>query len=216
MKIYLVAGGPSQYIPNLKDFHQDDVIWIGIDRGVRYLLNEDIQPSIAIGDFDSILSTELELFRQVVPTLKIFKPEKDETDMELALRLALEKNPVEMKIFGATGGRLDHLFANIHLLSWILKENPELSVEVIDRQNIVFVRKPGTYHLPKIFDMKYVSFIPLSEEVKDLTLVGFKYPLKNRNILFSSTLCISNELILDYGTFSFSEGILMVVRSRDD
>jgi thiamine pyrophosphokinase len=39
--------------------------------------------------------------------------------------------------------------------------------------------------------------------------------LKNRHISIGSTLCISNELISDYGTFSFSEGILIVIRSHD-
>jgi thiamine pyrophosphokinase len=47
-------------------------------------------------------------------------------------------------------------------------------------------------------------------------LEGFKYPLKNRHIFFGSTLCISNELIYDFGTYSFTNGILLVIRSCDD
>jgi thiamine pyrophosphokinase len=64
-------------------------------------------------------------------------------------------------------------------------------------------------------DKKYVSFVPLTLNVKGLNLEGFKYPLKDRHITIGSTLCISNELIGDNGTFSFSEGILLVIRSND-
>ena len=36
--------------------------------------------------------------------------------MELALNWALDKMPEKIRIFGATGGRLDHMFGNIQLL----------------------------------------------------------------------------------------------------
>jgi thiamine pyrophosphokinase len=77
------------------------------------------------------------------------------------------------------------------------------------------VKAPGKYTVKKIKDKKYISFVPASLDVKDLTLDGFKYPLKDCHISVGSTLCISNELIRDCGTFSFSEGILIVVRSSD-
>ena len=48
--------------------------------------------------------------------MKRFKPEKNETDMELALNWAVEQKPELIRIFGATGGRLDHLFANVQLM----------------------------------------------------------------------------------------------------
>ena len=52
--------------------------------------------------------------------------------------------------------------------------------------------------------------------VENLTLLGFKYPLSNRHISFGSTLCISNELISEYGTYSFTSGILLTIRSKDN
>ena len=68
--------------------------------------------------------------------------------------------------------------------------------------------------MDKRLDKKYISFVPLTLKLRS-TLDGFKYPLKNRHISIGSTLCISNELISDNGTFSFSEGILLVIRSSD-
>ncbi|MFK4998029.1 hypothetical protein ACI2OX_13400 [Bacillus sp. N9] len=60
-----------------------------------------------------------------------------------------------------------------------------------------------------------MSFLPLSSEVWGLSLRGFKYPLMNKYVPFGSSLCISNELLQQTGTFSFEKGILMMVRSAD-
>ncbi|MEH7308113.1 thiamine diphosphokinase, partial [Neobacillus drentensis] len=72
-----------------------------------------------------------------------------------------------------------------------------------------------SYTIEKLDTKKYISFVPLTLNIRNLTLEGFKFPLYNRHISIGSTLCISNELISDYGTFSFSEGILIVIRSHD-
>ncbi|XBO87183.1 hypothetical protein AAGG52_10200 [Bacillus licheniformis] len=61
----------------------------------------------------------------------------------------------------------------------------------------------------------YISFLPFTETVKNLSLKGFKYSLNKCHIALGSTLCISNELIHSQGAFSFSEGILIMIRSTD-
>jgi thiamine pyrophosphokinase len=190
-------------------------MWVGVDRGVLTLIENGIQPQLAFGDFDSVTPEELSVIKGKVKELNRFKPEKDETDMELALNWALEQSPERIQLFGATGGRLDHLFANVQLLiKPVLQKNP-VQIEIIDRKNIVYIKSAGEYTIQKNKRFKYISFIPITMEVKGITLKDFKYPLANRTIPIGSTLCISNELNNDYGTFSFTEGILMVVRSKD-
>ncbi|WP_423409996.1 thiamine diphosphokinase [Heyndrickxia sp. MSNUG] len=215
MKINLVAGGPLNLIPDLQAFDGRDVEWVGIDRGVFYLLNAGIKPAMAFGDFDSVSEEEMAEIEMEVEHLKKFKPEKDETDMELALNWAIAQNPDSIMIFGATGGRLDHLMANVQLLTKPLNQDIDIQTEIIDKNNILFIKKPGTYNVEKIADFKYISFLPVTPEILGMTLGNFKYPLNDCHIPMGSTLCISNELIRGHGTFSFSEGILLVVRSRD-
>jgi thiamine pyrophosphokinase len=215
MIINILAGGPENLLPDLNEYENDQVIWAGVDRGVFYLLKQGVKPSIAFGDFDSVSPEELAFIETHVSELRRFKPEKDETDMELALNWALGQKPERIQVFGATGGRLDHLFANVQLLiDPLLKEN-NADIILIDSHNQLSVRGPGTYTIQKNTKEKYISFVPVTLTITNLTLEGFKYPLKNRHISIGSTLCISNELIDDYGTFSFSEGILLVIRSHD-
>jgi thiamine pyrophosphokinase len=215
MIINILAGGPEELLPDFTDYLGENAIWVGVDRGVFHLLNRNIIPEIAFGDFDSVSPEELVFIERQVSKMKRYKPEKDETDMELALNWALAQKPSVIRLFGATGGRLDHLFANVHLLLNPLKEKNPASVYLIDRHNIAFLKEPGSYSMEKMETKKYISFVPLTLEVSGITLEGFKFPLKNKHISLGSTLCISNELISDYGTFSFSEGILIVIRSHD-
>jgi thiamine pyrophosphokinase len=215
MIINILAGGPESLLPDLSEYLKKYAIWVGVDRGVYHLLNRDITPKIAFGDFDSVSSEELMFIEERVTELKKYKPEKDETDMELALNWALDQNPSLIQLFGATGGRLDHLFANVHLLVNPLKTKKSANICLIDKYNHIFIKGPGHYTIEKINTKKYISFVPLTLNVQNLTLEGFKFPLENRHISIGSTLCISNELNSDSGTFSFSEGILIVIRSQD-
>lgn len=214
--IYIVAGGPQQYIPEYDSYKNgSNTIWMGVDRGVYYLLEKGIIPTYAVGDFDSINEREWEEIKEKVPNIKQANPEKDETDLELALFCALEHDPEKIIIWGATGGRLDHFMANAFMLSKFQKQHPHIPINIMDQQNTLSVYFPETHEIFKDEKKKYVSFIPLSSEIIGLTLKGFKYPLTDKTVEFGSSLCISNELIQQSGTFSFEKGILMMVRSTD-
>ncbi|PLR97731.1 thiamine diphosphokinase [Bacillus sp. T33-2] len=215
MNIHIMAGGPPEFVPDLRAYKQENTIWVGVDKGVLALLDAGIEPQYAFGDFDSVTDEEwLKIERQVTNLIR-FKPEKDETDMELAINWALEQDAGTIRLFGATGGRLDHLLANIQLLLKPLLQNLDAEIEMIDNNNHIYVKGPGVHSIAKMPSRKYISFVAVTPSVSALTLKGFKYPLNGCNIPLGSTLCISNELISDYGTFSFEEGILLVVRSSD-
>ncbi|KON92148.1 thiamine pyrophosphokinase [Rossellomorea marisflavi] len=213
MKISILAGGPTSYLPPLVDVPMDGHIWVGVDRGVFTLLEKGMEPHVAFGDFDSVSLREWQLISSRVEEVNRYRPEKDETDLELALNWAVEQDPEDITIYGATGGRLDHFMGNVQLL---LKDDLKgISVRLVDSLNEMYIKRPGEHGVETNPRYTYISFVPISPIVQGLTLSGFKYPLTNRNIYWGSTLCISNELIQSHGTFSFSDGIIMVIRSND-
>ena len=63
----------------------------------------------------------------------------------------------------------------------------------------------------------YVSFLPLSQKVEGITLEGFRYPLKKKDISIEEnpSLCVSNELLLERAQIFFERGSLICVESRD-
>lgn len=210
MVIHLLAGGPRSLVPELID--SEDITWVGVDRGVYELLNRNIRPSCAFGDFDSLSEAEKETLRSKTDIFT-FPREKDKTDLELALDWALTQRPRSIRIFGATGGRLDHEWANIRLLGKRLDGGTE--VTIIDRHNMIFVRRPGCYEISRDVRYPYISFLPFYESIIGLTLEGFKYPLFEVDVHPGSTLTVSNEIVADSGTYSFTAGIGLVVRSHD-
>jgi thiamine pyrophosphokinase len=115
--IHILGGGPIDLLPDFSPYTDQEIIWVGVDRGVYTLLSVGITPSIAFGDFDSVSHEELMVIEKDVAELKRFKPEKDETDMELAINWAVSQKPEIIRMFGGTGGRLDNIFANIKLLT---------------------------------------------------------------------------------------------------
>lgn len=210
--IHIVAGGPKRYIPDLNTYHCEDVLWIGVDRGVIYMQEATITPVRAFGDFDSITNDERENLNKSSLHLDLFPAEKDKTDTEIAIEWAILQNPAEILLFGCTGGRLDHFLANTQLLA----KYSNARIKMIDHTNEISVYLPGEHKVQMDTRFPYVSFLPVSEEVTGITLEGFKYPLLNSHIKLGSTLCISNELIHSSGTFSFKHGILLMVRSTDE
>ncbi|WP_100330869.1 thiamine diphosphokinase [Bacillus xiapuensis] len=218
MRIAIVGGGPESELADLNTYHNEDVCWVGVDRGNLYLLERGIVPQAAIGDFDSITDAEWIRIKTILKADQIqrFPSEKDQTDLEIALLWALKHEPQKITIFGATGGRLDHFFGTLSLLMNEKMINADADIEIIDRRNRISLRRPGRYHVIQNDSKEYFSFFPLSSEVTGFTLTGFKYPLTNHTVQFGSTLYVSNELIGESGTFSFAAGILLVVRSADD
>ncbi|WNB90444.1 thiamine diphosphokinase [Bacillus sp. NEB1478] len=215
MKIRIVAGGPVSLIPDLKKYvGGPDTIWIGVDRGTFVLIETGIRPKHAFGDFDSVSENEKEAIVHASIHLNVYRSEKDQTDMEIAFAWAMDQDPEEVLLFGATGARLDHELLNIQLLSNCLHKKGTI-VKVVDCRNEITLHAPGTYVISQDDRFSYISFLPFEGEVTGITLEGFKYPLQNASLQMGSSLCISNELVNKNGTYSFDSGIIMMVKSRD-
>ncbi|WP_106497667.1 thiamine diphosphokinase [Lentibacillus sp. Marseille-P4043] len=213
MNIAIVGNGPLELIPDLISFERDVDVWIGADRGALTLIKHHIMPDYAVGDFDSINPEEKAYIKRKAKWYKEYPIEKDQTDLEIAISKAYDLKPAKLFLFGVTGGRLDHELINIQTL-FRISQNDSQGI-IVDKNNQVEMMKPGTHTVT--MDEKYpaISFIPFTKRVKGLTLEGFYYPLVNQTITWGSTLCISNKLLLKNGTFSFNEGILLLIKSRD-
>ncbi len=214
MEINIVAGGPDIYIPDLRNLNSKEMIWVGVDRGSLQILEAGIHLHSVFGDFDSISKDELNRVREHSEHFYEYPPEKDATDLELALEWAYKQVPDRITIYGATGGRMDHTLANIMMLADEKHMKEGIPTRIVDRNNEIRLFKPGSYVLDET-EFKYISFIPITEEIEGITLVNFKYPLSNVTLYRGRTLSVSNELNFKTGTFSFLKGILLVVRSRD-
>lgn len=213
MIIHIVGAGPKTNTIKILHKVQEDSIVVGVDKGASYLNEEGLIPYAIFGDFDSSNDEEIKTLQEKVEHVYIYPPEKDETDLELALQWAVSQKPDKVLIHCATGKRLDHEFGNITLL--IRYKDSRVPISIIDDHNLIYVVKDGIHKIHKDNEYKYVSFFSLGNSIEELTLEGFKYPLTNHTLQIDSSLCVSNEIDGEVGSISFSKGIALVIRSKD-
>lgn len=207
----LIGSGGSPDNKKLKDEIKKSDYVVAIDGGTNYLKDIGEVPNILIGDLDSINDEALKFIEdKKIETLK-FPSEKDYTDMELGIEYLIDKNVDEIVIFGATGTRLDHTLANILLLEYISKKG--LFGRIEDKNNTIYLVKDRLE--VKSRENYYLSVIPIYDSGAIVTLKGFKYPLSEYHIEFSSTIGISNEIIDKKGTIEVHEGKVLVLISKD-
>lgn len=212
--IAICAGGPEAYIPDFSSLEKNNLIWIGVDGGTIRLLENGIIPEMAIGDFDSVNSEELSCIKEKVRDFRKYPAEKDLTDVEIALKTVFsEFDPEEVSVYGATGGRMDHLLSNIMLVFRPEFKADLTKIHLYDRQNSLSFYRPGAYVLNKEPDKYYLAFIGLTP-VKDLSLKQVKYPLDKACYEYPIAQ-ISNEFINSHAYFSFEKGLIAVIQTKD-
>ncbi len=187
---------------------------IAVDRGLEVLYELDIMPNHVVGDFDSVNIEILQFYQnnsQII--FHKYNPEKDNTDTDIALKLAIELNSSNITIMGALGKRMDHALANVH----ILKDALEVGIpcKILDAHNKIYLVKDNITLVKNKTYGKYISFIPLTTTVEGITLEGFKYPLNNASLSIGLSLGISNEIVEEVATVELKQGILIVIESRD-
>lgn len=211
MKVNLLCGDRNLPIDLLK--RKADELWIGIDRGTLVLIEHNITPEFAVGDFDSINEEEFALIEKRIP-INPLNPEKNDTDLALGIEQAVAYGYKDIEIYGATGGRLDHFLGAIQILEkpYYLKQG--VSIKLIDECNEIQYLEKGTHHIGRRNDLQYISFVPVTYPT-EITLVDFKYELEHEVLIKGTTLTISNELVLEQGIIHIFEGNVLMIRSND-
>ena len=108
----IVSGGMIQEdfaLDFLKKIQEErkgkKLVLMAADRGLDFFRKNGITPDIADGDFDS-LSVEGKKYLENLKDTEIIRlqPEKDDTDTQSTLNLAIAKGSENILILGATGG----------------------------------------------------------------------------------------------------------------
>lgn len=203
----VLAGGP-----NTLDMAGFDA-YVGVDSGCLYLLEKDMGLDLAVGDFDSVSDLEKDTIVQKARRLVSAPAEKDDTDLELALKLIFEEDPqAKVTVFGALGGRLDHSLSNIFLPSYPDLASFMRQLILVDEQNYVAYYPPGRNLILPQETYPYVAF--LLEGEGQLVIEGAKYDLGPGNY-FKRKIYSSNEFLDGPIQVTVPDGYLVVIYSKD-
>lgn len=201
MKILVAIDAPiDNYSKIKKKISRYDLI-IAADGAARHLQALSLTPSIIVGDFDSFRSVPKEWKR--VELIK-YPKEKDVSDGELAINLAIEKGAKVLDIIGLTGGALDHTIANLEVFrriprnieATVLNENKTIYRITSDKE-IVSSRGKG------------FSIIDINGNSR-ITSRGLKYELSD-SLLKSPTHGLSNIAVGNEVKISVANGGMILV-----
>ena len=158
-----------------------------------------------VGDFDSL--SYIPVNERVV----LLDEEKNFTDGERAVYFAKECGEREIVIYGAYGGKIEHVLGNIALL----KIARDIGVKAIIRSGKQFTELIGVgEHSIKVKKDGKVSLIPYGGNCSFGESQGLYYPLDGLTLTSADTRGISNVAKSAEITFSVSKGETLVIYER--
>ncbi|MFR7572746.1 MAG: hypothetical protein ACLUVM_08525 [Blautia faecis] len=170
----IVSGGMIQ-----KDFALDFIrkieeerkgkklLLLAADRGLDFFLETGLVPDIVDGDFDS-LSGAGKAYLESLDHTEIVRlnPEKDDTDTQSTLNLAIRRGAKNILILGATGGRLGSFCWQIMglLVIWADKQGVHIVI-LADASELHLSCGKWNYIIQKRQSVRKIYFI-LSQPVR--------------------------------------------------
>lgn len=179
------------------------------DRGLEFCHRAGLKADIAIGDFDSLDKSHLKTAEDHGTKILEYPAEKDETDLELALKAAYRLGNRSCMVFGALGGRFDHELANVYLMKRFALMGMHMkligrsySVELLNNERPVTIEgKIGAT----------ISLIPMADAVVGISTRGTRYELHGDDMVCGSSRGVSNIITQEHAEISCVSGDAVVV-----
>jgi thiamine pyrophosphokinase len=185
-------------------------IIIAADGGARAAWHFDLPINTVVGDMDSLNAGEITLLEARGATFLRHPPEKDATDLELALHHAAENGATWIRIIGGVGGRLDQTLANVYLLA--LPELAGRDVRLVSGKQEAWLLTVGENLISGAPD-DTLSLIPLGGAVQGVRTENLYYPLRDETLLFGPARGISNVMTAHSARVWLREGALLAVHT---
>ena len=196
--------GAGEFVPCNITLTESDLV-IAADGGYDHLLQIGLRADVVIGDFDSVTSSEI--WEDTVCEKLTYPPEKDDTDMMLAIKLGLSRGFGQFNIYGGLGGRLDHTVANIQALSFLAEHSAQGILHHPDYELTVIKNSSFTVAKDKT---GYISVFSMSDTSENVTIKGLEYELEGATLTNSFPLGVSNAATGKKGIISVERGTLLI------
>lgn len=201
---FVLGAAPLEDRHTLSVIKGEEDLVICADGGYAHAAVLGLAPDWLVGDFDSQDGTA------AAPHVIRVRPEKDDTDLQLALEQGIALGYRHFVIIGALGGRLDHSLAAMQMLVWMVEQG--YHCELLDGRNRMTALLPGTHQVEKN-GYYYLSLFAFREACRGITLRGMKYPLTNATVNDTYPIGVSNEILGDTGEVEFKDGVLLLIQT---
>ena len=193
VEVLLVAGGRKPLIPWLLEAAEGRIIW-AVDRGVDICMEAGLLPALVLGDADSASKRLLKAAKSRGVEALLVSREKNETDLQIALRTLVERFYRPSAILtGCWGGRFDHTWSNVMSVVGALRNGLGFAAMVDHRELLTVVRGGGAMTLSHEKAPCAVSLLALSERCSGVSISGVHWPLERTMLEKDVPYAISNR-----------------------
>ncbi len=214
MRAVIFANGLITDDERVHKYLESGDLIIAADGGALHCARLGIIPDYLIGDFDSLLESDLDQFIAQETVMIRHPARKDYTDLELALLHARSLGVEDILVFGGLGARWDQTLANLLLPASIgLKDT---KIRLVDDQQVLTMLHGGENYSILGEPGDVVSLIPVSGGAHGVTTQGLEYPLEGETLHFGASRGISNSLTGKQGSISLEQGSLLCVVIHQD
>lgn len=178
---------------------------VGVDSGIDRAREAGLAVDVAIGDFDSVSAKGLVEVERAGAEMIRHPRVKDRTDLELAIDVAIEREPSRLLFVSMHGGRPDHEMASLLMMS-----DPRLrpfDVDILLPAASVSVVQDRRTLTGRVGDL--VSLIPIGGSCFGVTTSGLEYPLADETLHPSSGRGVSNVMVAPVAVVSIRTGALL-------
>jgi thiamine pyrophosphokinase len=184
---------------------------IAADGGIDHAIAWDVPITIAVGDMDSVSLAGLAHLQQERIATERHPADKEASDGELALEVALRGNPEEVHLF--TGGgldRLDHLLITTALLT-----HPSLAARRVWAwigSTLIIPLQAGQSTGISGRAGADLTLLAVNGPAQGVRTVGLEFPLHGETLQPSSSRGLSNRCTGGMYHVSIEQGCLLVIR----
>ncbi len=192
---------------------------IAADSGVEYAEAAGLAVALLVGDLDSASPAAVARATASGAEVERFPPDKDQTDLDLALAAARGRRPERIVVVGPAGGRFDHVLGNVAVLAGAASEVvPDTApgtmpiVEAWFGRAHLQVATPGRAVEVSGDPESLVSLLALHGPVQGVRTTGLRWALHDEPLMPGSSRGLSNELTATNATVTVASGVLVVVQ----
>jgi thiamine pyrophosphokinase len=215
--VIVIGGGDRPSGAVLSGSMTAPAVVVAVDHGLDHALHLGVMPDVVIGDLDSASPASVEAARRGGAVIEQHPADKDESDLELALRW-VEMNtaaPRRVRCVAMRGGRIDHELVNLAVIAGWAPRGDLVTID--DEAATITVVTPsvdGTTILAEVGAV--VTLLAIGGAATGVTTTGLQWPLANATLTPDSSWGLSNVCTAPRPTITCATGRLVAIITPAD